>query len=349
VNLRSDETMHTHLPRRPPDSMIVGVGRSGTTLLMAMLNAHPDLVVVPETHFFRRFVVRNRLLTHQQAIQLLGEDTLFRRVNLEPRLIVNPIDSVKGRVDWTAAYERMLAEYARGHGGRRIVDKDPRAVECLHVLHRTYPTLKILHMIRDPRDVFLSRKRAKWSEGRNWLTQAMTYRVQFAIGRLCGRQLRKDLYKEVFYEELLTHPEGTMREVSQFLGIPYCPDMLGFSEKAKQIVASDEVDWKRNVMGPLLSNNFEKWRQDLDRREIVRIESVCRSAFGKGLYERSALRLRFGEAVESGLLRVIAASASFVYLFYKLGMEKLTWPWRVAMPALAEIFHVAVSRTMRLL
>ncbi len=36
---------------RPPVPFIVGVGRSGTTMLRLMLDAHPDLAIPPETHF----------------------------------------------------------------------------------------------------------------------------------------------------------------------------------------------------------------------------------------------------------------------------------------------------------
>ena len=38
----------------PPMPIIVGVGRSGTTLLRLMLDAHPDLAIPPETHFLYR-------------------------------------------------------------------------------------------------------------------------------------------------------------------------------------------------------------------------------------------------------------------------------------------------------
>ncbi len=38
-------------PDRTPVPFIVGVGRSGTTMLRLMLDAHPDLTIPPETHF----------------------------------------------------------------------------------------------------------------------------------------------------------------------------------------------------------------------------------------------------------------------------------------------------------
>ena len=40
--------------------LVCGIGRSGTSLLQSMLNAHHDLCFPPETHFFRRFVAEHR-------------------------------------------------------------------------------------------------------------------------------------------------------------------------------------------------------------------------------------------------------------------------------------------------
>src|SRR4051812_2800803 len=52
---RSDGVPGLDAPRPAPPIFIVGVPRSGTTLLSAMLGAHPRLVCGPETHFFHQF------------------------------------------------------------------------------------------------------------------------------------------------------------------------------------------------------------------------------------------------------------------------------------------------------
>ena len=43
---------------RAPAPFIVGVGRSGTTLLRLMLDAHPELAIPPETHFVPELIGR---------------------------------------------------------------------------------------------------------------------------------------------------------------------------------------------------------------------------------------------------------------------------------------------------
>ena len=56
-------------PAGPPVPFIVGVTRSGTTLLRLMLDAHPDLAIPPETHFVPSLIkaTRKRGVTCEEA------------------------------------------------------------------------------------------------------------------------------------------------------------------------------------------------------------------------------------------------------------------------------------------
>jgi hypothetical protein len=127
----------------------------------------------------------------------------------------------------------------------------------------------------------------------------MAYRIQFQLGREKGQRYFGNRYKEVQYERLIRHPKAVLRDVSEFLGIDYDPAMLEFSSSAKQLVAEDEKDWKGNITGPLLSDNLEKWRNELERRKIVRIENICDFVFRKSLYEKAYPNLTFQELVEN--------------------------------------------------
>ena len=44
--------------RRTPVPFVVGMNRSGTTLLRMMLDAHPELTIPPETHFIPDLIAR---------------------------------------------------------------------------------------------------------------------------------------------------------------------------------------------------------------------------------------------------------------------------------------------------
>jgi len=63
---------------------IVGVGRSGTSLLQSMLNAHPEIVSTPETHFLRKYVFPNlnedKVVDAKDFFLELDRDNHFKRI-----------------------------------------------------------------------------------------------------------------------------------------------------------------------------------------------------------------------------------------------------------------------------
>ena len=297
-----------------PPFFIVGVGRSGTTLLMSMLNAHPEVVLPPESHFLRRHVISDKPTDLDEVENRLSSDKYFARLELEPAELADYFRESELGFSWPLLYRLILSRYRRKRGKPIIGDKDPKSIEYLPVLRWMFPDSRVLHMVRDPRDVVLSREKAGWSRNRSWLSHLLAYRTQFNLGRRKGRELFDQNYLEIQYEKLITEPEKTLREVSKFLGIKYTDQMLAFSESAEELVAPDEKDWKQNVTGPLQQDNYRKWEDNLSRREIVRIEGVCRRVFDQGLYKIAYPELTFSEWLERQVLKVGASIASKLYL-----------------------------------
>ncbi len=61
-------------PDQPPAPFVVGVARSGTTLLRLMLDAHPELAIPPETHFIPK-------VKSGRAAEAVGEGEMRRRAH----------------------------------------------------------------------------------------------------------------------------------------------------------------------------------------------------------------------------------------------------------------------------
>ena len=134
--------------------------------------------------------------------------------------------------------------------------------------------------------IFLETK-AEWSSQRSDLLQMLAYRAQYDLGRHQGLKLFGENYLEIQYEHLLLKPQEELRKISQWLNIPFSENMLQFSKSARQLVASDEMSWKKEVLGPLLKNNMNKWEQELNPQKISQIESACNPAFQDGLYTKA--------------------------------------------------------------
>ena len=76
----------------------------------------------------------------------------------------------------------------------------------------------MIHLIRDPRDVYISRTKAKWSSSRPDILQFLAYRSQYALGAKHGPMLFGNNYLEVHYENLLIQPEKELKRICDLLG-----------------------------------------------------------------------------------------------------------------------------------
>lgn len=270
--------------------LVVGVGRSGTSLLQSMLNAHPELCFPPETHFFRKHVAGAaapelwRAGERERLTEALERDDDFARAGLSPaELLDDPLASAGP----AGAFRALLWLVGTGQGKPRVGDKDPKNIDYLPALKAAFPGSRVIHVVRDPRDVLLSRTKAAWSAHRPWWVHPLIYREQMRRGRALGRELFGAGYLELRYEDLIHAPEASLKRVCEHAHLFWTPAMLHFGESAAQLVDERELSWKRETLGPLLSNNSGKWREGLSARQVAYAEAVCAETFADFGYERS--------------------------------------------------------------
>jgi hypothetical protein len=300
---------------------IIGVGRSGTTLLQSMLNAHPDVCFPPETHFFRLYVQNHKfekLIRQDSAITLsehLKSDTYLRRLKFDIDDLFQRFRVNEQVLSADRFYLMLLSKYAQRQKKKIVGDKDPRNIEFVSDLHRYFPNASIIHTIRDPRDVIVSRMKADWSKDRNFWHHVFAYKVQIQIGRQMGNILFKDRYLEVIYEQLLNDPAKILRKVSNFLHIPYSSKMLDFSASAKEIINHSELQWKKEALGPLLKNNQGKWRSGLTKSQILFIEQSCSEVFFENPYRFSDIHMQ--ARIKTTFAKIASALLSVLCVIYR--------------------------------
>jgi len=158
--------------------------------------------------------------------------------------------------------------------------------------------------VRDPRDVVLSRTKAAWSAGRPWWAHALVAREQLRRGRALGPALLGERWMELRYEELIASPEETLRSVCAHCGLDFDAAMLDFGASAARLVDERELQWKREVLGPLLAANSGKWRQGLSPLQVRWVEAVCRESFE----ELGYLRAEPGTALPAGQRALVGAA-----------------------------------------
>lgn len=277
---------------RAPPIFIVGVGRSGTSLLQSMLAAHSELSFSPETGFIRRYVAKRKLAALARSggigavVSAVASDPYVTRLGIDVNAAIANVRAGSPTLD-ADVYDALMRAYANRNGKARYCDKDPRAVEFLPIIARHWPSAHIIHIIRDPRDVLASKKKAAWSSGRRPELHILANRLQLRLGRRTGARLFGERYHEVVYEILIGDPERTLGSLCQALGIKFEPAMLHFGEAARSLVTEEEMSWKKETLGDLLPDNSGKWEGGLTDREVALTEIICGEAFQAGGYRRS--------------------------------------------------------------
>jgi len=297
---------------------IVGVGRSGTSLLMSMLNAHPEIVLPPETHFLGSYVMRHPKISVDVFQTLLAKDHRFERLGFSAGEIDKVIADIQGDFSAAGFYWRMLEHYASIRDAQIIGDKAPKNIEYLPVIRRLFSTARIIHIIRDPRDVYLSRTKAKWSSGYSDTAHFVAYRSQYTLGTRLGARIFGDRYYQLRYEDLLSNPERELRSICSWLGVNYREEMLQFSRSAQELVSAEEEAWKKETLGPLLRDNRDKWKRELDRGKVWAIEAACSPAFRDGCYQRSASPASILRRFWFKLVEVYITTLSILYRIWVL-------------------------------
>jgi len=199
---------------------LLGVPRSGTTLLGALLGEHPKVLCPPEPWLLLALHALGKVnARHPADAQLLGEAAhqfLDRQSFLEA-----------ARACAVSAYNRKLIET-----GRTIfVDKTPRYHLILPFIAELFPLAKCLWLRRNPFDVVQSYK-TSWGVDLPELIERgagtpFEHDLVLGLRSLCTFAAQhRDRTFEIEYESLVHDPAGNMNAIMQFLGLEHAPTML---------------------------------------------------------------------------------------------------------------------------
>ncbi|HEX2052651.1 MAG TPA: sulfotransferase [Actinomycetota bacterium] len=189
-----------------PPIFIVGCQRSGTTLLRLMLDSHPNISCGPETRFLEGLSKLAGEASARLARYGFPEDYWDRKV-----------------AEFVDSFQR---DYAARRGRKRWADKTPRYALSLDYINRLFPDCLVVHVIRDGRDVVASHL-ARWGYW-SGLKAIQKWPQYVRTARRTGNSLPAGRYREVRYEDLVAETERTMRDLLEFVGEPWDPQVLDY-------------------------------------------------------------------------------------------------------------------------
>jgi hypothetical protein len=281
-----------------PFPFIVGSGRSGTTLLRAMFDSHPDLAIPDEVsfivrlsrpHYARRYGWPRRFEPDRCADLLLANASLqrwgmpadeIRRALLGPPGAPGAPGAPAG--SFPDAVRRVYRRWAERQSKPRYGDKTP-----MHVLHqrhlsRMFPEARFVHIVRDGRDVAMSYLDAAWGPA-TIEDAAVEWRRRVSAGRRSGRRLGPGRYMEVHYEDLVADPEPVVRRLCEFVDLPWDDRLLRYQERADDVIGATRFPAAHQRLRLPPTPGLRDWRRDMDAADVARFEAIAGrqlSAFG---------------------------------------------------------------------
>jgi hypothetical protein len=277
-----------------PYVFVTGCTRSGTTLLQRMLDNHPQLAVSNDTHVIPRAVLGVRPQGNVPLTRELVEQvTSFQRFG---RLGIDEATTARlaGATDSLSAFASALFdEFAHRQGKPLGGEKDPEYVRHLPLLHRLFPAVRSVHIIRDGREVALST--LDWVTPRRYLGRlalwaeepvavcALWWKRQVSAGR-CGRaEAGGNRCLEVRYDELVRAPEAVLRSIATFLDLPFSPTMLEYHHGRMRDDSS--LASKDRWLPP--TGGLRDWRVDLSPRDLELFEALAGDVLDELGYSRA--------------------------------------------------------------
>jgi Sulfotransferase family len=263
----------TARPGGPP-LLILGVRRSGTTLLRVMLDRHSQLAVPDESYFVPQLADRH--LRRVDPDEFVDD---LRRLNTLADWKV-PLDKVRARLHdgmpIGAAIGTVYAVYAEERGKPRWGDKTPMYMQNLRLLERLFPDALFVHLIRDGRDAatsFLAMPRGivteTWMHPRTPADFACQWRTEVAAARRLGRRVGRR-YLEVRYEELVADAESALRRVCEFAELEY---EAGLTDYAGNVDVSAKPHQQSLKQPP--TQGLRDWRTQMSPSDVTAFEHVA--------------------------------------------------------------------------
>ncbi|MFL5762676.1 MAG: sulfotransferase family protein [Bacteroidia bacterium] len=278
----------------PRIAFIVGMGRSGTTLLTNMLNSNSAVVASPENEFiihsFSTFEhkdfndpkvvdafidVFNHNFNRVISIWKPGPDLKRDIAALSDKSFANVCKMVY--------LNYPLSEKAKS-GIKWVIDKNPFYSLHIDTLHRLFPEAKFIVIVRDYRDNIISRK--KYSDETvplHKLAAHWNYFYEQIFSSLKNNRLAHHLVR---YEDLASDPVNSLKGICSYLGIDYSDEMLNFQELSKKQKehAAGTISREKNEKIQRMHSNLEKkvnterinaFVSELKPSEIALLDYAC--------------------------------------------------------------------------
>ena len=234
---------------------IVGLPRTGTTLVDRILSSHSDVVSAGELNTFAGLVK--------------GKSGSSSNLVLDAETLCGVADT-----DLAAIGKSYIEDTSRlARGARRFTDKMPLNFFYASLIHRALPNARIVALRRDPMDSCLSNFRQLFSTGFSYYNYSLDiddtgayYRGFDELMAIWRASLPSSRFTEVHYEDIVHDQENQTRRLLEFCGLSWDEACLRFHENDAPVATASSVQ----VRQPLYSGSIGRWKKYGDRLDGLR-------------------------------------------------------------------------------
>lgn len=266
----------------PPPVFIVGCGRSGTTLLQALIDNHPNIAVPPESHVYARFGCilhcygdlaqrRNR----RRLIAALLRDAYIRDWRLSAT--VEDLEQRLRRADFPAIIDALFSTYAEMRGAKRWGDKTPLHIRHLREIRHDFPQAKLIHLVRDGRDVAEAMRRMIFHPV-TAVGLARTWRDEVTHWKTFCEEFGSNETLLLRYEKMVASPGEVMQSVLSFIGEPYVDTVSTYAHSSLSQKLHAEDPWHASLRDGIGTSKIGVYRLKFTPREIEILEAISGDA-----------------------------------------------------------------------
>ena len=271
-----------------PPLILLGVSRSGTTLLRVILDRSPGLAI-PDESFFVPLLARRhgrtidaeRFLDDASRVPTI-RDWGISSADVEGRL--------RSGMPTGEAIAAIFEAFAAAAGKPRWGDKTPMYMRHLGLLDELFPEAQYVHLIRDGRDAALSFLQMPegtftrtWAHPGTVAQFACLWRKEVGDARTLGRRVGATRYHEVRYEALVADAESAVRGICRFAAIAFEPAMLDYTGS---VDVSAKPHQQRLLTPP--TTGVRSWREDMSAADAAAFDAVAGDLLGELGYDAGA-------------------------------------------------------------
>jgi len=303
---------------------VVGVFRSGTSLLCTLLNQHPKIALMFECDVwnFPRPLLNLRF-KHNWAQRVEFFNRALSRHRMVSENELSGLEKIRTSHDLYHAFGEMKGAVVCG-------EKSPFYCDRLLQLHDRYPRASFILLWRNPVEVYRSVLNAGQTSrffGRPGMLSRLIYYQEQAISQSALIETRGARVFRVDYGEMVDQTEKVCRDVSDFLKVPYDAQMLQLDQA--DLRAIDEVpqhvslrrgvierqNYDKELVRPAIKKKLERYRCRWERLQAGWLKSSTR--------DNGPEPTPFGFAFRNLMGRAWTLYDSMI----RVGFEFLPLPW----------------------